>query len=101
MTTKAYSDQGHCIHTDLVSVDVQPTYSCQHTGGAFQGSLSCQQTAPQGTDGYLYEQFYSQVGCMGNKTYARGTYADYCQYDEEEDQYFKFYFTQCKSLYHR
>ena len=98
VTTKAYSDQGHCILSDLSSVVVQSTYSCQQTGGAFHMSLSCQQTAPQGTDGYLYEQFYSQVGCIGDKTYARGTYADYCHYDDDEDQYFKFYFTECKSL---
>jgi len=92
VTTRSYSDEGHCINTDLTSIDVDATYSCVKNG-PFYGSLSCQQTAPQGTDGYLYEQYYSEGSCEGNRTYARGYYADFCYHDDTNDKYFKFYFT--------
>ena len=95
VTTKSYSDQGHCIRSDLVSAVAQPFYSC-HSSGGLHTSLSCEKIAPQGTKGYRYEQFYSLEGCAGNKTFAHGYYADYC-YDVG-GQYVKYSFTQCKRL---
>ena len=48
-----------------------------HNAAADSGSDSyqtkqCVQKAPQGTDGYVYYQYYTGEKCSGSKSYAEG-----------------------------
>lgn len=54
-------------------------------------ALTCETSAPRGTDGYYYEQFYDRSGCSGNRTLARGYFGDFCF--SSGDSYYKYNFT--------
>lgn len=105
VTRKQYSDEGYCATSDLkLPIDPPlPTYSCEEGDDGFYHTLDCQKTDPQGTKGYIYDQFYSKTGCLGSRTFAQGHYADHC-YAGSSGTYYKYHFTQRKSdawLQHR
>ncbi len=57
------------------------TYSCLEVTDTDQSrysSKSCVEGPPQGTNGYVFTQFYDDKDCKGTKTYANGYYANFC-----------------------
>lgn len=132
LTVRSYSDEGMCSRADLTSSYDLGTYNCSssdddyglvisdsilskhrrsnivHSRAAafsttIHTALTCETSAPQGTDGYYYEQFYDHSGCSGNRTIARGYFGDFCF--SSGDSYYKYNFTDgtlqpaCSSVY--
>ena len=101
VTTKSYYDKGVCSSDLYDGIDVVANYECVRKG-KFYNTQSCVTAAPQGTDGYVYTQYYTENGCSGNRSAADGYYGDYC-YQEGGDVYYKYYFSKsdCSDLVKR
>jgi hypothetical protein len=41
-------------------------------------TMASPSTVPVGTDGYVYQQFYSASDCGGSKSFVLGYFANYC-----------------------
>jgi len=120
LTIQSYSDEGKCSSADLTSSLNFSTYDCSSSNGDYglvfansiissklrsvnsrpaattlsttiYTALTCETSAPRGTDGYYYEQYYDRSGCSGNRTYARGYFGDFCF--SSGDSYYKYNFT--------
>ena len=103
MTTKVYYDKGVCASDLYLSTNVEENYECVQSSGAFLESQTCISAAPQGTVGYVYQQYYNEIGCSGNRSASEGFYGDYCYYSQSTATYYKYYFTQsdCSDLVQR
>ena len=117
LTIQSYSDEGKCSSADRTSSSDFSTYDCSSSNGDYglvfansiissklrsvnsrpaattlsTTALTCETSAPRGTDGYYYEQYYDRSGCSGNRTYARGYFGDFCF--SSGGSYYKYNFT--------
>lgn len=80
--TKVYTSS-NCSAASYNETRSSSTYSCLEvtdtdTDQSRYSSKSCVEGPPQGTNGYVFTQFYDDKDCKGTKTYANGYYADFC-----------------------
>jgi hypothetical protein len=62
-------------------------------------SKYCMNQAPQGTDGFIYYQYFTSTDCGGSISMVEGYYADYCA-PEDSGMFYKYSFNQsdCSDL---
>jgi hypothetical protein len=88
------------------SRSVVPISSAIATAGIAGASSSshryskyCMNQAPQGTDGFIYYQYFTSTDCGGSISVVEGYYADYCAPDHS-GMFYKYSFSQsdCSDL---